>query len=237
MTRASKDLNSAMQQESADQVTVLWFVWRMTGGIYMAKKVIVTIGRQFGSGGHEIGEKLAKRLGIKFYDKELIKVIAKQSGLCEKVLESYDEKPTNSLLYSIVMDVYPSVMYTGPTIDQQIYQANYDAIRKLAEGSCVIVGRCADYILRDCPEMVSIFVHASDDFRAARIAEEYHVSDAKARDMLGKTDKKRASYYNFQSEKRWGVASGYNLCLDSSSIGIEESVALVTEYIKHRGLL
>ena len=97
----------------------------------MQKSLIITIGRQFGSGGHEIGEKLAKKLGIKFYDKELIKLIAKQSGLCEKVLESYDEKPTNSLLYSIVMDIYPSVMYTGPTIDQQIYQANYDTIRKM----------------------------------------------------------------------------------------------------------
>jgi len=203
----------------------------------MAKKVIVTIGRQFGSGGHEIGEKLAKTLGIKFYDKELIKLIAKQSGLCEKVLESYDEKPTNSLLYSIVMDIYPSVMYTGPTIDQQIYQANYDTIRGLAEHSCVIVGRCADYILRDCPELVSVFVHANNDFRAERIAEEYQLPDAKVRDMLVKTDKKRASYYNFQSEKKWGAASSYNLCVESSSIGIEGSVELIMNYIKHRGLL
>ncbi|MCD7833076.1 MAG: cytidylate kinase-like family protein [Lachnospiraceae bacterium] len=203
----------------------------------MAKKVVVTIGRQFGSGGHEIGEKLAKKLGIKFYDKELIKVIAKQSGLCEKVLESYDEKPTNSLLYSIVMDVYPSAMYTGPTLDQQIYQANYDAIKQLGEESCVIVGRCADYILRDMPELVSVFVHANSDFRAERIAEEYQLPDAKVRDMLVKTDKKRASYYNFQSEKKWGAASSYNLCIESSSIGIAGSVELIENYIRHRGLL
>lgn len=203
----------------------------------MAKKVIVTIGRQFGSGGHEIGKKLAEKLGIKFYDKELMKLIAKQSGLCEKVLESYDEKPTNSLLYSIVMDIYPSVMYTGPTIDQQIYQANYDTIRKLSEESCVIVGRCADYILRDCPELVSVFVHANEDFRAERVADEYKVTMAKARDMLGKTDKKRASYYNFQSEKKWGAATSYNFCLESSSIGIDECVELLADYIKHRGLL
>ncbi|MCC8044343.1 MAG: cytidylate kinase-like family protein [Clostridiales bacterium] len=203
----------------------------------MAKKVVVAIGRQFGSGGHEIGEKLSKKLGIKFYDKELIKVIAKQSGLCEKVLESYDEKPTNSLLYSIVMDVYPSAMYTGPTLDQQIYQANYDTIKQLGETSCVIVGRCADYILRDCPELVSVFIHADDDFRAERIAAEYHLPDAKVRDMLVKTDKKRASYYNFQSEKKWGAAVSYNLCLDSSSIGIDGSVDLIESYIRHRGLL
>ena len=200
----------------------------------MSEKVIITIGRQFGSGGHEIGEKLAKRLGIKFYDKELIKLIAKQSGLCEKVLESYDEKPTNSLLYSIVMDIYPSVMYTGPTIDQQIYQASYDTIQKLSEESCVIVGRCADYILRDRPELVSVFVHASSDFRAQRVAEEYQLPDAKVREMLTKTDKKRASYYNFQSEKKWGMASSYNICVESSSLGIDGSVDLIMDYIRYR---
>ncbi len=200
----------------------------------MSEKVILTIGRQFGSGGHEIGEKIAKKLGVKFYDKELLKLVAKESGLCEKVLESYDEKPTNSLLYSIVMDIYPSVMYSGPTIDQQIYQATYDAIRKLSEDSCVIVGRCADYTLRDCPELVSVFIHASTDFRAARIAAEYQVSEAKAKDMLIKTDKKRASYYNFQSEKKWGAASSYNLCLESSSLGIDGSVDLIMDYIRYR---
>lgn len=201
----------------------------------MQKSLIITIGRQFGSGGHEIGEKLAKKLGIKFYDKELIKLIAKQSGLCEKVLESYDEKPTNSLLYSIVMDIYPSVMYTGPTIDQQIYQANYDTIRKLADGEpCVIVGRCADYILRDHPELVSVFIHANSDFRAARIAEEYKLPDAKVRDLLVKTDKKRASYYNFQSEKQWGAASSYNLCIESSEVGIDGAVDLIMDYINYK---
>ena len=201
----------------------------------MQKSLIRTIGRQFGSGGHEIGEKLAKKLGIKFYDKELIKLIAKQSGLCEKVLESYDEKPTNSLLYSIVMDIYPSVMYTGPTIDQQIYQANYDTIRRLADGEpCVIVGRCADYILRDHPELVSVFVHANSDFRAARIAEEYKLPDAKVRDLLVKTDKKRANYYNFQSEKQWGAASSYNLCIESSEVGIDGAVDLIMDYINYK---
>ena len=201
----------------------------------MQKSLIITIGRQFGSGGHEVGEKLAKKLGIKFYDKELIKLIAKQSGLCEKVLESYDEKPTNSHLYSIVMDIYPSVMYTGPTIDQQIYQANYDTIRKLADGEpCVIVGRCADYILRDHPELVSVFIHANSDFRAARIAEEYKLPDAKVRDMLVKTDKKRASYYNFQSEKQWGAASSYNLCIESSAVGIDGAVDLIMDYINYK---
>ena len=116
----------------------------------MAENMIITIGRQFGSGGHEVGRKLAKELGIKIYDKELLKLIAEESGICEKVLENYDEKPTNSLLYSIVMDVYPSMNYVGTTLNQQIYQAQYDTIRKLgARESCVIVGRGEEYILRD----------------------------------------------------------------------------------------
>ena len=201
----------------------------------MEKKTIITVGRQFGSGGHEIGAKLAEKLGIKFYDKDLIKIMAKKSGLCEKVLESYDEKPMNSLLYSIVMDVYPSVMYSGPTIDQQIYQACYDAIRHVAEeGSCVIVGRCADYILRDQEGLFSLFVHASDDFRKARIKEEYKVTDGKAQEMMLKTDKKRSSYYNFQSEKKWGVAASYDLCIDSSILGIDKTVDLLLDYLKYK---
>lgn len=200
----------------------------------MDNNVIITIGRQFGSGGHEIGEKLAHKLGIEFYDKELLRLIAKESGLCEKVLASYDEKPTNSLLYSIVMDVYPSAIYSGPTIDQQIYQATYDTIRGLSKKPCVIVGRCADYILRDCPNLVSVFIHANADFRAARVAEEYQLPDAKVRDMLTKTDKKRASYYNFQSEKKWGMAASYNLCIESSELGIEGSVDFIMDYIRYK---
>ena len=201
----------------------------------MENNVIITIGRQFGSGGHEVGERLARELGIRFYDKELIKVMAKKSGLNEKVLESYDEKPTNSLLYSIVMDVYPSVMYTGPTIDQQIYQAVYDAIRHVAEeGPCVIVGRCADYILRDRKDLVSVFIHASTEYRAKRVMERHHLPEDKILDTLAKTDKKRASYYNFQSEKKWGSASSYNLCIDSSQVGIDGAVRLIEDYIKIR---
>ena len=113
----------------------------------MAENMIITIGRQFGSGGHQVGRKLAKELGLKIYDKELLKLVAEESGICEKVLENYDEKPTSSLLYSIVMDVYPSMNYVGTTLNQQIYQAQYDCHPPLGEAeSCVIVGRGADYI-------------------------------------------------------------------------------------------
>ena len=199
----------------------------------MAENMIITIGRQFGSGGHEVGRKLAKELGIKIYDKELLKLIAEESGICEKVLENYDEKPTNSLLYSMVMDVDPSMNYVGTTLNQQIYQAQYDTIRKLgARESCVIVGRGADYILRDCKDLTSVFIHADLDFRARRVAEFEHISEAKARDMAVKADKKRASFYNFQTEKKWGAVDSYNLAVDTSHLGIDGAVKLIEQYIR-----
>lgn len=204
----------------------------------MAYNTIITIGRQFGSGGHEIGRKLAKELGIKIYDKELLKLVAEESGICEKVLENYDEKPTNSLLYSIVMDVYPSMNYVGTTLNQQIYQAQFDTIKKLGQGeSCVIVGRGADYILRDCPHLTTVFVHASLDFRAQRVAEYEKISETKARDIVLKSDKKRASFYNFQTEKKWGMASSYNLCVDSSDLGIDGAVGLIIDYVERKKAL
>lgn len=199
----------------------------------MAENMIITIGRQFGSGGHEVGRKLAKELGIKIYDKELLKLVAEESGICEKVLENYDEKPTSSLLYSIVMDVYPSMNYVGTTLNQQIYQAQYDTIRKLGEReSCVIVGRGADYILRDCKDLTSVFIHADLAFRARRVAEFEHISESKAKDMVVKADKKRASFYNFQTEKKWGAVDSYNLAVDTSHLGIDGAVKLIEQYIK-----
>ncbi len=199
----------------------------------MEKKIIITIGRQFGSGGHEIGRRLSKKLGIPMYDKELLKMQAQHSGIAEKVLESYDERPTNSLLYSIVMDVYPSMNYVGSSLNQQVYQAQYDTIRKLKEGgSCIVVGRGADYILRDDPSLVSVFVHADLDVRAKRVAEFEHCSVEKAKDIVNKADKKRASYYNFQTEKKWGHATSYMLSVDTSAIGYDNAVDLIEQFAK-----
>jgi len=198
----------------------------------MTDNRIITIGRQFGSGGHEIGRRIAKKLGLKLYDKELLKLVAEESGICEKVLENYDEKPTNSLLYSIVMDVYPSMNYVGTTLNQQIYQAQFDTIRKLGQtGNCVIVGRGADYILRESKNLTSVFIHASLDFRAKRVSEFEHITEAKAKDMVLKADKRRASFYNFQTEKKWGQVSSYNLSIDSSDLGIDGAVDLIEDYI------
>ncbi len=199
----------------------------------MAENMIVTIGRQFGSGGHEIGKRLAEELGYTLYDKELLKLQAKKSGIAEKVLESYDEAPTSSLLYSIVMDVYPSMNYVGSSLNQQIYQAQYDSIRSLADGSsCVIVGRGADYILRDHPNLVTVFIHAGIEKRAERVAEYEHITKEKAKDIILKADKKRANFYNFQTEKKWGHASSYMLSIDSGALGYDNSVKLIRQFVE-----
>ena len=199
----------------------------------MTGKQIITIGREFGSGGHEVGRRLAAELGYKLYDKELLKMMAQESNISEKVLEDYDEKNTGSLLYSIMMDVYPSMNYVGNTLQRQIYQAQYDTIRRIGEkGDCVIVGRGADYILRDLPHLTSVFIRASEEFRIGRVAEYEHVSPQKAKELITKADKKRSSYYNFQTEKKWGHVSSYNLALDASDIGIDGCVNVIRCYLE-----
>lgn len=199
----------------------------------MAENMIITIGRQFGSGGHEIGRRLARELGFKMYDKELLKLQAQHSGIAEKVLETYDESPTSSLLYSIVMDVYPSMNYVGNSLNQQVYQAQYNTISKLREtGNCVIVGRGADYILRDYPDLVTVFIHADLDARARRVAEYEKISVEKARDLIQKADKKRANFYNFQTEKKWGQSSSYMLSIDSGALGYDGSVKLIKAFVE-----
>ena len=204
----------------------------------MGSNEIYTIGREFGSLGKQVGQELAKRLGIKFYDKELLQKAAKESGLCEEIFESHDEKPTNSFLYSLVMDTYTGGSYsTAPFLDMplnhKVFLAQFDAIKKLAEKeSCVIVGRCADYALEDDPFAVSVFVKASIDERVKRIKSLYELNDSKAADLIQKTDKKRASYYNYYSSKKWGDAKSYDLCVDSGLVGIEGAIEVILKFIE-----
>ena len=204
----------------------------------MTCKSIITIGRQYGSGGHEIGQKLAKELGIKCYDKELLDRAAKESGICQELFEHHDERPTNSFLYSLVMDTYSMSGYTSaPFVDMplnhKVFLAQFEAIKKLAsEEPCVIVGRCADYALEDNPELLSVFIHADMDARIRRIARDFDLTDAKAKDMIRKTDKQRSSYYNYYTNKRWGDANSYQFCLDSSKLGIEGTVDAILKLIE-----
>lgn len=191
------------------------------------KNFVVTIGREFGSGGMDVGRMLSERLGVKVYDKELLQMAAKESGLCEEIFHNHDEKPTNSFLYSLVMDTYSVSGYTASSyldmpLNHKIFLAQFDTIKNLAQKeSCIIVGRCADYALAEHKNCLNVFIHADKDFRIHHLMEEYQWTADKARDMIAKTDKKRASYYNYYSSKKWGDARGYHLTLDSSSLGIE----------------
>jgi len=198
---------------------------------------IITIGRQFGSGGKEVGIRVAKELGIPFYDKELLQEAAKKSGLCEKIFENFDERP-KSLLYSIAMDSYmfalPGVG-AGDSLEQQVYLATFNTIRRLADqGPCVIIGRCADYALAENPNHLSLFIHAPMDVRVARVAKRQNISPEKARQLIIKTDKRRASYYEYYSSRKWGAVDSYDFCLDSSYLGISRTVELVRAIVDHR---
>ena len=198
---------------------------------------IITIGRQFGSAGREIGNVIAKDYGIKLYDKEMLKRAAKESGICEELFETHDEKPTNSFLYSLVMDTYSlgysSGSYSDMPINHKIFLAQFDAIKKIAdEGPCVLVGRCADYALENYDNVVNVFIYADLDIRVRRIARLYNLTDAKAKDMIMKTDKKRASYYNYYSNKKWGSAESYHMSLDSSVLGIDGTAEAIEKLVE-----
>ena len=200
----------------------------------MANK-IYTIGREFGSGGREVGEKLAAKLGIKLYDKELLQQAAKDSGFCEEIFENHDEKPTNSFLYSLVMDTYSVSGYSAPFLDMplnhKVFLAQFETIKKIAEKeSCVIVGRCADYALSDNPDCINVFIHADLDVRIKNVSRNLNITENKARDIINKTDKQRASYYNYYTSKKWGDSKSYNLSLDAGKLGTDNCVEMILKF-------
>ncbi|MBR3765159.1 MAG: cytidylate kinase-like family protein [Clostridia bacterium] len=205
----------------------------------MAKKIIITIGRQFGSGGRYVGRLLAEKLGIPFYDKELLSEAAKQSGICEEIMEDHDEKPTRSLLFSLVTGMQHHMgtgnFYMDMPLNHRIFLAQFDAIRKLAsEGSCVIVGRCADYVLREDPDTVRVFVKADMPSKIARAVKYYGVEEDKAEERIRKADKQRASYYNYYATATWGDIENYDLVADTGVLGVEGAVALIEKFLELR---
>ena len=198
---------------------------------------IITIGRQYGSAGRYIGQEIAKYFGIKYYDKELLEHAADHSGICKELFENHDEKPTNSFLYSLVMDTYSfgysSAGFTDMPLNHKVFLAQFDAIKHLAEeGPCVMVGRCADYALAENKDCFSVFVHADMEHRIARITKLYNKSEKQARDMINKTDKSRASYYNYYTNKKWGAAESYDLCVNSGCLGYDGAIRTIIEAVK-----
>lgn len=188
------------------------------------KNYVITIAREYASGAGEIAKKLALELGIKVYDKEMISLAAKESGLAEAVVAETEQKRTNSFLYSIYMtsQVLP--------LSDQIFMTQSQIIKNLAkEESCIIIGRCADHILANNPSCIKVFIHADTQDRIARAKDQYGLVVDKPADYIKKIDKQRASYYKYFTEKTWGMAANYDISINTSQIGIDETVRIIKE--------
>ena len=203
----------------------------------MDKKIVLTVARQFGSGGHDVAKKVSELLDIPFYDREIIGLAAKKSGLSENLFDGLDEKPTTSLLYSLVMGVQSGTgaywRYGDMTGADNVFRIQSQIIRSIAEkDSCVIVGRCADYILREEERLINVFVRADIDYRTQRIMEKYDMKEKVALDYINKTDKRRGSFYNFYKNIIWGNVDNYDLSIATDKIGVDKAAQMIVEYIK-----
>lgn len=194
-------------------------------------KTIITIGREKGSGGHYIGDLLAQKLGVKCYDKELLVETAKTSGFSEQFIAEYEEKKPSSLLYTLAAGINTSA-YSHP-LHQQVFLAQSEVIREIAQReSCVFVGRCADYILRDRADVLKCFVHAPISDRIERIAQREKVSLEKAEKIMLQTDRSRAAYYMHFTQTIWGAAKNYHLSVDTSLTGMDGAVDAIMYFLR-----
>ena len=203
----------------------------------MSFNPIITIGRQYGSGGREVAKKLAEIMNFAFYDKELLAEASKESGICQEIMETYDEKQGKRSFFSMMgglqgrMD--PGNMYLEMPLNHRIFLAQFDTIRRIAdEGPCVIVGRCADYVLRDHENVINVFVKASQEERIKRIIKYNGADPVKAEEILRKADKQRASYYNYYATGTWGDVNNYDLCVDTGTLGIEGCVDIICQCVE-----
>ena len=199
-------------------------------------KTIVTISREFGSGGRLIGKRLAEQMGVPYYDKTLLDRIAEESGYSREMLEESERKAKNSFIYSLASALGTSE--AGPeslSLNERFFLAQFDTIRKIAdEGSCVIVGRCSDYILRGLPEATHVFIYAEEADKIKRAVQEYGVPEDEVVKMMRDTDKARANYYAYHTGRKWGEHVNYSLSIDSGYIEIEDIVDLILQYTKVR---
>lgn len=206
----------------------------------MENNLIINIGRQLGSGGREIGEKLANRLNVRFYDKELIELASKQSGLCTDFFEKADEKPSQGIIGNFLGMGFPfinegAVSSLNCLNNDSLFKIQSDVIRQLAKtDSCIFVGRCSDYILREHINCINIFITANHEDRINRVQQLYSISESEAENKIEQSDKKRANYYNYYSYKAWGMASSYHLCINSSVLGIDGTIEFIEDFIQRR---
>ena len=200
------------------------------------KNPVITVSRQFASKGSDIAKLLAEKLGVKFYDKEILDLAAKESGLDIELIKEHDEAPTNSFLYSLSLGSYSHTNffheYQDLHISDKIYNLQAEIIKSAAnEGPCVILGRCSEDILSKYENVVSVFIHADKETRAKRVSEVENIDFKSAMSVINKEDKRRTNYHNRFCEKNWGVADSYDICLDSK-IGIENCVDIIIKYIE-----
>ena len=201
------------------------------------KHIIINVGRQLGSGGHDIGRMLALDFQAKYYDRELMNLAAKESGFSEKFFEENDEKKGyfKGLFNVQTSHLSGGSMYKTNFSQESLFQFQSEAIIKAArEGSCVFVGRCADYVLRDFGNTVNIFISAPMSFRIEQIMNKQHLDPEAARKFIEQKESKRAAYYNYYTGKKWGAAESYDLCIDASILGIMETEKLIAEFIRKR---
>lgn len=204
----------------------------------MAKKLIITIARQYGSGGREIGEHIAEKLGIPLYDKQIISDAAAKGNLNEEVLKQTDETATNSLLYTLAMgsNIVGTTMHFGykMPLNDKLFILQSDVIKEYAKaGSCVVIGRCSDYVLRDESNILRIFIYGDLDHRKARVAERHpELKSSQIIDAINKTDKRRSTYYNFYTGNKWGKYDNFDIAINSSTLGITGTANMICEMAK-----
>ena len=203
----------------------------------MNKQVIICVGRQLGSGGHDIARMLALDFNAKYYDRELMNLAAKESGFSEKFFEQNDEQRGifRSLFHLHAPHIGDNNLYNNDFSQESLFKFQSDAIKKAAdEGSCVFVGRCADYVLRDRSNMVSVFITASLEFRIQQVMTKEHLDHAAARRFIEQRETTRASYYNYYTGKKWGSAESYDLCIDASVLRLQATEKLIADFIRKR---
>ncbi|MBO7170923.1 MAG: cytidylate kinase-like family protein [Clostridia bacterium] len=204
------------------------------------KRVVITIARQYGSGGREIGERVAEILGIPKYDKEFVTLAAgKDETVCEEALEKVDERATNSLLYTLAVGSNLFGMAPGSSLslplNDKLFVLQSSIIRQKAEEeSCVMIGRCADYVLRDVPERLAVFVYADLEDRKNRVALRHGITEGQAVDFINKTDRRRASYYNFYTGGKWGKFDNYDIAINSACLGIEGTARVIADMAREK---
>ena len=205
----------------------------------MNENYVINIGRQLGSGGHEIGDKLGARLGIDLYDNELINAASENSGLCKEFFERADEEASQGM-FGVLSNLHfafadSSAPSASMLSNNSLFKIQSDVIRMIAAAkSCIFMGRCADYILRDNPRHINLFITAAFEDRIARICAKRNISPEAAKTAIEKCDKKRADYYNYYSAKTWGAAESYDLCINSSIFGIDKTVDFLFDFVQQK---